>query len=416
MVMLSQLLRYRLRDERGARASLVDLRVDPAAGDYPVVTEVLYRGTRRERRALPWDEVDADSGPKGTLRVRDLAAGAEAPPERLEQAVLLARDVLDSLVLDVANREATRANDLWLEQSDGKLALRAADLSPWAVIRRLGRGRLGVGRNKNLLDWAHVEFLRGDPRAARAGGDYHHRVADLQPAVIARLVDAISYVHAAELLTLIPDSAAADALEAMSEERQLQVFEELEEDQAVRLLALMAPDAAADLVGRLEPARVARSLEALPEPERQRLILLLSFPRDTAGGIMTNDVVAAPMTLTVVEARESMREQLSRPDFVYYVYVVDDVASDRLRGVLTLRDLTVARDEQRLEELMNPGLVTINPLEPAIGAARKVAEEHFAALPVVADDGQLLGAITVDAAMARLAPAGWRDQAPKVFS
>jgi Mg/Co/Ni transporter MgtE len=55
-------------------------------------------------------------------------------------------------------------------------------------------------------------------------------------------------------------------------------------------------------------------------------------------------------------------------------------------------------------------------VEPAAAAARRVAEQHLAALPVVSRDGRLLGAITVDAAMAHIAPAAWRDLAPRVFS
>ena len=416
MPMLSQVLCTRLRDESGAKAALWDLAVDLASGDYPVVTMVLYRGTDKQVRALAWDAVDVERWRRGRPTVKDLHSGETVADEKLTPMVLLKRDVLDSLVLDLENRQATRANDLWLRDDDGTLLLWAADLSPWAVIRRLGRGRLGHGREKNLLDWKHVEFLRGHPRAARAGGDYHRRVASLPPAAIARLVDAMPYVHAAELLTLIPDPQAADALEAMAPDRQLQVFEELDEDQAVQILALMAPDLAADLVGRLDAERVQRYLEALPERQRDRLLALLSFPRDTAGGIMTNDFVAAPVGLRAGDARRLLREQLKEPDFIYYIYVVESEESTRLRGVMTLRELVIAEDDQRIEELMNPRLATIDPLEPAVEAARKVAEQHFSALPVVDRDGRLIGAITVDAAMAALAPAGWREEAPKVFS
>ena len=59
---------------------------------------------------------------------------------------------------------------------------------------------------------------------------------------------------------------------------------------------------------------------------------------------------------------------------------------------------------------------TVDPLESAEEAARRVAENHFAALPVVTREGRLVGAVTVDAAMAQVAPPNWRSQAPKVFS
>jgi Mg/Co/Ni transporter MgtE len=261
-----------------------------------------------------------------------------------------------------------------------------------------------------------VEFLRGDPQAAREGRDYHRRVVQLQPGELARLLDAVPYLHAAELLTLIPDPAAADTLEAMSPERQLQVFEELDAGQAERLLALMAPEAATDLLGRLTPGDARRHLERLPEERRQRVLDLLRYPDDTAGGIMTNEIVVAPAAMTVGEARRALKAQLEAPDFVYYVYVVDSLEEGHLKGVLTLRQMVLANDDARLDTLMQPHLISIDPLEPAAAAARRVAENDLAALPVVSRDGRLLGAITADAAVAQIAPPAWREVAPRVFS
>jgi magnesium transporter len=414
--MISQLLRGYLVDEHGEQARLLDLAVDLSADDYPPVTRLIFRGRDRQQAELPWESVQAASWRAGRLTVADVRAGREAPPDALQRAVLLRRDVMDALVLDLENCQATRANDLWLREENRQLVLRAADVSPWAVLRRLGRGFLGRGTDRDLLDWKNVEFLRGNPQIARSGGDYHRRIAALLPAEIAKLADAIPYLHAAELLSLIPHPVAADTLEAMSPERQLQVLEELDEDRALRLLALMAPDVAADLVGRLQPELAQRWLNRLPAERREKLVQLLRYPEDTAGGIMTNDIIVVPEQLSVGEAREAMSEKLKAPDFVYYVYVVDDDEACRLRGMLTLRDFLVADDGRRLGEIMNRHLVMIDPLESAVEAARRVSDNGLAALPVVAGDGRLLGAVTFDAAIKQIAPPAWRAQAPRVFS
>jgi CBS domain-containing protein len=415
--MLSDLLRYHLGDAQGQRARLLDLALNLAIGDYPAVTGLIYLGPDKQPLALPWDAVVTTDWGTRRLQVADLQNGHLQTPETLQKTVLIQRDVMDALVLDLEHRQATRANDLWLRQeADGRLLLRGADVSPWAVLRRLGHGLLGRGADRQLVDWRHVEFLRGDPAAARAGHDYHRRVAVLPPVQVARLVDAVPYLHAAELLTLIPDPVAADALEAMRTTRQVQVFEELDDNQTLRLLALMAPDAATDLVGRLDPDLAERLLNGLPNPQRERVLALLRYPEDTAGGIMTNDMIVVPGDLSVEEARRTLRAQLADPDFVYYVYVVDAVGAGRLRGVLTLRDLLRAEDTDRLEEVMQASLITIDPLEPAAEAARRVADNHLDALPVIAADGRLLGVVTVDAAITLLAPPAWREQGPGVFA
>lgn len=417
MVMLSELRRQVVIDDRDRKGRFLDMAVDLATGDYPTLTRIFYQGLDGTQVEVPWDAVkSSDWGNGGGVHIHDLAAGRPAPNESLRGAVLLKRDVLDSLVLDILNRQTMRANDLWLREQNDRLLLAAVDVSPWAVIRRLGRGKLGHGTDTHLVDWKYIEFLRGDPRAAAAGRDYHRRVASLPAVEIARLVDAMPYLHAAEMLTLLPDPIATDALETMLPERQLQVFEELDEQQGSRLLGLMAPDRAADLLGHLKQEQAQTYLDLLPARALRRVVALLQYPDDTAGGIMTNDIVVTTVGITAGEARRTLADRLKEPDFVYYIYVVGDEMSNRLCGVLTLRDLYIARDDQRIEDIMHAHPKAIGPLDKAVDAARRVADDHFAALPVADAEGRLLGAITVDGAMPQIAPETWRDQAPRIFS
>lgn len=416
MVMFSQLRRFDLSDEQGARSNLTDLGIALLDADYPPVTRLFFLNAQNKKRSLPWNQVREVDLKARRIRVRDLEQAQSESTDSMAKEVLLGDDVLDALVLDLQNRRATRANDLWLEQEKDQFVLRAADTSFGAILRRLTRGRYGRVAKSALYDWKYVEFLRGDPDAVRNGEGYHLRVARLPPGEIARLTDLLPYLHASELITLLPDDKAVDTLEALSPERQLQVFEELEEEQAITLLTLMAPDIAADLLGRLPTKVMRRYLNQLPETQGERLIELLRYPEDTVGGIMTNDVVCARASLTVAKAREKLREPLKKPDFVYSIYIVNNEKSRQLRGMISLRDLITADDELRMEEIMDPYLTTLNPLSPASEAAYKVIDSHVAALPVVGDEGQLLGIVTVDAAIAQVAPAIWRTQAPRIFS
>jgi magnesium transporter len=416
MVMFSQFRRCDITDEHGQHAKLLDLSVALLDSDYPPVTSLFFLNSKNKKHSLPWDQVQKIDLKAHRICVRDLKASKKLATGSLGKHVLLGDDILDALVLDLQNRRATRANDLWLEGDASRLELRAADASMLGFVRRLSGGRYGRISKSALYDWKYVEFLRGDPEAVRNGEGYHLRVARLPPGEIARLSDMLPYLHAAELITLLPDAKAVDALEVLSPERQLQVFEELEEEQALALLALMAPDIAADLLGRLPTKLMRRYLEHLPDAECERIVDLLRYPEDTVGGIMTNDVVYARANFTVAEAREQLRETLKTPDFVFIIYIVDSEKSRRLRGLLSLRSLITADDEQQLEEIMDPYLTTLNPLSPAREAAYRVIDSHMAALPVVGDDGQLLGLVTVDAAIAQVAPPNWRSQAPRIFS
>jgi len=415
MVMLSQLRRFDLTDDHGRRARLSDLSVDILDGDYPTVTR-LYFQKAKQTNSLAWEDVEAIDWPNRTIKVASLNEAQRESAKSLAGQVLLNDGILDALILDLQNRRATRANDLCLEEEDGKLLLRSADTGFGALLRRLSGGRYGRLSKATLYDWKYVEFLRGDPEAVRSEAGKHLRVGRLAPGEIARLTDPLPYLHAAELITLLADPKAADTLEAMMPERQLQVFEELEEEQAVRLLALMAPDIATDLVGRLQTKTMRRYLELLPKKQAERIIELLRYSEDAVGGIMTNDVVYARGSLTVAEARERLRGPLKDPDFVFLIYIVASERSRRLRGLISIRNLITAEDHELLEEIMDPYLTTLDPLGPAREAAYRVIDSHLAALPVVGTEGQFLGVVTVDAAVSQVAPPSWSTQAPRVFS
>ena len=414
--MLSKLWRFELVDNQERRSRLEDLSIALLESDYPPITHLFFRNARREQMMLPWEAVKGFDWRHKRINVEDLTEGKPASSESLSKEVLLRRDIIDAQVLDLQNRHATRANDLWLEETDGQLVLKAADTSARAVIRRLSRGFFGSTPRSALSDWKYVEFLRGDPSAVKNGAGYRMRIRRLPPGEIAGLCSALPYLHAAELLTLLPDPVAADTLEVMTPDRQLQVLGVLDEEQALKLLTLMAPDAATDLLGRLPPDTTKRYLERLPSERSERLIDLLRYPEDTVGGIMTSDVVCLSMNQTVAEARAALHERLKEPDFTHFIYIVENDETRLLRGVTTLRDILMANDEKPLEEIMNIYISTLNPLDSAKTGAYRVLETHLAALPVVGRQRQVLGIVTVDAAVAQAAPQGWRTQAPKVFS
>src|SRR5260370_33117385 len=103
----------------------------------------------------------------------------------------------------------------------------------------------------------------------------------------------------ADVVVLVAEAIGINSLEAMSARRRLQVFEELTEARALRMLELMAPDVAADLMGALQTEAMQNYLDRLPEAQSRRITDLLCYPEHTVGGIMTNDIVFAPMMMTI---------------------------------------------------------------------------------------------------------------------
>jgi len=414
--MLSKLQYFRLLDDGGRRYALGDIAVASLKADYPAVTHFLYRNSEGKQMMLPWHAVKGIDWRQAQINVSNFDSAQSVTEESLRREVLLRRDVLDALVLDLHNRRATRANDLWLEEENGTLLLKAADTSSLAILRRLSRGLFGSGPSRAPYDWKYIEFLRGDPHAVGRGAGYHMRTKRLPSGDIAGLCSSLPYLHAAELLTLLPDAVAADTLAAMAADRQVQVFGELEDEQAVGLLERIKANDAVNLLRRLTVESTKRFLKRLPKARSEKLVELLRYPEATVGGIMTNDMVVLALDQTVREARLRLRERLKQTDFTHFLYVVESEANLLLRGTTSLQDLIVADDERRLHEIMNIYITTLDPLEPADAGAYRVLNSHLAAMPVIGREKQLLGIVTVDAAVMQVAPQSWTVQAPKIFS
>ena len=413
--MLSKLSRFDVIDEKGGSARLADLSVALLDSDYPPVTNLFYETADKKFMKLPWETVESVDRKNRKIKVTDLGKAEEVSTEAKNNYVLLRHEILDALLLDLENRRPIRANDLLLEEADGGLRLRAADSSLSAILRRISFGFYNHVSEDGIYDWKYVEFLRGTPDAVRSGAGYHLRITRMPPGDIAQLINFLPYLHAAELITLLPDEKAVKTLEVMPLERRLQVYEELETEQAIRLLALMAPDAAADLVGLLQTEMMKEYLESLPRKQSDRIVELLRYPEETVGGIMTNDIVFLPGNITVAEARAQMRERFSQADFIYLIYIISDDEKRTLSGAMSLRSLFSEEDEKKLEEIMDPYISTLSSLDEVNAASYRVVDSQLAAMPVIGMNRELIGAVTIDAAINQIAP-GTSAEALRIFS
>lgn len=130
---------------------------------------------------------------------------------------------------------------------------------------------------------------------------------------------------------------------------------------------------------------------------------------------MTTEFVTFPRTLTVGEAIRSLREMAETPNMIYYMYVVEEADSWKICGLISLRSLILADPTKKLEEVMRSEFRFAHPSESAESAAQTIAEYNLLALPVIDDDGDIAGIVTVDDAMEILLPKNLERRLPRLF-
>jgi len=215
------------------------------------------------------------------------------------------------------------------------------------------------------------------------------------PADVAEVLSGLDEGQAIELVhRLVLRRAAAGPLGEMEPEDSAGLFEGLHREEALGILSRMDPDDAVDLLEELPPKTQQELLSRLESDEARVLAGLLVYPPDTAGGLMSPEVAALPLDMTVQEAIEFLRGRVEEVETVYYAYAVD--ANRHLQGVISLRDLVLARPQTRIYELLQKEIVTIPAELDVEEVARLFDRYNYLALPVVDAGGRLLGVITVD--------------------
>ena len=214
----------------------------------------------------------------------------------------------------------------------------------------------------------------------------------LHPADSAEIIAEIEPEQQAAILDRLQTEELADVFEQLDEEDMADVAQHLDTETLADVLDEMEPDMAADLLGELEPGQAAEVLGQMEESEE--VATLMTYPPDTAGGIMN----AAPPSFrrfwTVREAVRFLREHYGDEDQFFYVYVLDRFG--RLIGLVNLRSLILAEPDQTVEEIMDRTVISAAATADQEVVAQILQRYDLVQVPVVDDEQRLVGIVTVD--------------------
>ncbi len=200
--------------------------------------------------------------------------------------------------------------------------------------------------------------------------------------------------ESAQIITELSPEAAGEVLDHMEPEESSLLLAQLPQSQAAQILAEMSPDMAADLMGSLPAATRSALLGEMERPEAHTLRRLIAYPPDSAGGIMSPEVVALPEQLTAQQAIGRLRQLADEVETIYYAYVVDQAG--RLEGVLSMRELIIQPPQRPIRQIMDRQVLRVRDDTDKEEVAHLFQRYGFLALPVVDAQDRLLGIVTVD--------------------
>ncbi len=198
------------------------------------------------------------------------------------------------------------------------------------------------------------------------------------------------------LLRLLPDYDSAAIVEELDTERAIEICQVLDVDTLSDVLDETSPDIAADVLRGVTQELASDTLQQMHEADD--VIPLLEYEDDDAGGLMTPEVIALRESMTVQQAigfvRRWANEEEPDPEDTHYMFVVDE--DDALRGGISLAQLVLAAPHQRISLLMDEDIISVGVETDQEEAARLIEHYEIFSLPVVNDDGHLVGVLRLD--------------------
>lgn len=318
--------------------------------------------------------------------------------------ISLKSDILCQRVIDIARSALVKVYDVRLARRGNGWAAVALDVhrSRWFAF--------GAHATHAASDWRNFLPLGRDAKLPIAHSSPNW-IGRLKPAQIADLIEAATGDEQDRLLAQVhtDPELEADVFEELEHESQAQLFKSLSDFEVAKVLSRMRADDVTDAVMELAQERRLPVLDLLPEPQRTKVMALLGYNKATAGGLMGAEFVAVPEDALVGDVLQQIRDAKTHPPEA--LNTIHSLASDgKLAGTLGLVHALQADPETPLRDVADSNVVAASPEDDIVAVVTRMADFNLLSLPVVDQDGFLLGVVTVDDALEAAIPRNWANR------
>lgn len=222
-------------------------------------------------------------------------------------------------------------------------------------------------------------------------------LSSMNEADIAELFSDVKEESLPLLFRLLPKDLAADTFALMDSDEQELLIRGFSDNEIKEVFDELYVDDAVDIVEEMPANVVKRILQNTDSQTRSMINEILKYPEDSAGSLMTTDYISLRPKMTVQDAIKRIRRKIHEAETIYTCYVTDD--SRKLLGYLSVRMLLLAQPDDKICDIMDETVICVHTLDDKENVAKDMNKYDFVAIPVVDDEGRLVGIVTFDDAI-----------------
>ena len=377
--------------------TLVDLVMVPGE-TFPIVSHIVLKN-RRGYCSASWDQISLFN--RAVISVSMETVESLPVHDHAEGEIFIKRDILDKQIVDVDGAKVVRVNDVKLGRFNDQLCIVSVDIGFRGLLRRLGYERFGETVARLLkqqipdkeISWQFVQPLEMHTSrlALTVARD---QMKELHPADLADIIEQIPVTNIQTVLSTIDTETTGDTLYELEPEFRTKLIEQLGSEQASDILEEMAPDEAADVLADLPEEKAQELLGLMEADEAEEIQELMEHEEDSAGGFMNSEFLSITGDMTIEDALRQVRLVAPDVDTVYYAYVLDE--DDRLKGVVSLKDLLINPANKNISELMEDNVKYVRISAEPEEIYHLLTKYNLIAIPVLDEDDKMAGIVTVD--------------------
>jgi len=318
-----------------------------------------------------------------------------------ENELFLKKNLLDTQVIDIEENNIVRVNDVLIQKVGRDYIIFGVDIGLAGLLRWIGLEDAAerffrtfrITFYNQVLSWSDIQPLELT-RGRVVVKSKFNSLQSVHPADLADYLETQNLKNSMKLIEGIDKHYVADVLSELSPAYQVSILRRISVDKLVPIVAAMHLDDAIDIIAVLAKKKQEALLEKLPHDISQQITNLIHISDTALGKFISPDYLAVRSTETTASVLKKIKNSTKNYSNLDYIYVVNK--QNQLVGVFSLHDLLLQKNETPVYKFMTTRIVTATLSTPLEIAYRRIVKYKITAIPVIVDERQMLGVVTID--------------------